>query len=85
MPSDNDMIEAAMRTRLRYQRRMTANRTASQRLADFARLQEASFRVLCASPRGYRHFLERNLRARRVEVVDGVWKPVSPARGAQQA
>jgi hypothetical protein len=85
MLSDNDMIDAAMRIRSRYQRRVRENRTAGERLADFAKLQQASFRVLCASPRGSRHFLERNLRSRRAEVIDGVWKPISPARRAQQA
>ena len=71
--------------RRRYQWRVLADRSADARLADFARLQQRSFRVLQASPRGYRHFLKRNLSARRVEVIDGVWRPVSPARGAQQA
>ncbi len=85
MLTDNDTIDAAIHARSRYRRRVCENRSASDRLADFAKLQEASFRVLGASPRGYRHFLMRNLNSRRVEVIDGVWRPVSPARRSQQA
>ena len=85
MLTDNDTIDAAMRVRSRYQRRVRENRSARDRLVDFAKLQQASFRVLRGSPHGYRHFLERNLNSRRVEVIDGVWRPVSPARRSQQA
>lgn len=85
MLTDGDTIGAAILARSRYQRRLCENRSASERLADFAKLQEASFRLLRASPRGYRHFLKRNLNSRRVEVIDGVWRPVSPARRSQQA
>ncbi len=85
MPTDNENIRAAIDARLRYMRRVRENRSASDRLAAFARLQQASFRVLRASPRGYRHFLERNMSSRRVEVIDGEWRPVSPARRSQQA
>ncbi len=85
MLTDNDKIAAAIGVRSRYQRRVREGRSVTDRLADFARLQRASFNVLRASPRGYRHFLERNLYSRRVEVIDGVWRPVSPARSARQA
>jgi hypothetical protein len=85
MATDNDSINVAINIRSRYMRRMRVSRSASDRLADFAKLQQASFCVLRASPRGYRHFLVRNLRSRRVEVIDGNWRPVSPARRAQQA
>ena len=57
MPSDS--IRAAIDIRTRYMRRVRENRSSGDRLADFAKLQQASFRVLRASPRGYRHFLEQ--------------------------
>jgi hypothetical protein len=81
---DNETIAAAIGNRRRYQRRVLAGRPVGERMAEFAKLQRGSFHVLQASPRGYGHFLRRNLHARRVEVMDGVWKPVSPARRAQQ-
>jgi hypothetical protein len=65
-------------------RRVGSNRSASERLADFAKLQQASFRVLSQSPRGFQEFLRRNMASRRAEVIDGVWRPVSPARCSQQ-
>jgi len=83
--TDAENINAAINVRSRYMRRVRENRSAGDRLANFAKLQEASFRVLRASPHGYRHFLKRNLYSRRVEVIDGEWRPVSPARRSQQA
>lgn len=85
MPSDSESIRAAINIRTRYMRRVRENRSAGDRLADFAKLQQASLSVLRASPRGYQHFLERNLHCRRVEVINGEWKPVSPARRSRQA
>ena len=84
MPTDSESIDAALGIRTRYLRQMRENRTAGQRLAEFAKLQQASFRVLRQSPHGYQHFFRRNLESRRAEVIDGVWRPVSPARRAQQ-
>ncbi|HPM81409.1 MAG TPA: hypothetical protein PLF81_11955 [Candidatus Anammoximicrobium sp.] len=84
MPTGSQSIQAAIDIRTRYMRHVRENRSAAQRLADFARLQEGSFRVLRQSPHGYQYFLRRNLASRRAEVIDGVWKPVSPARRAQQ-
>jgi hypothetical protein len=84
MPTESESIQAAIRIRAQYMRRVQGSRSAGERLADFARLQQASIRVLCESPRGYRHFLLRNLASRRAEVIDGVWRPVSPARRSQQ-
>ena len=84
MATDSDSIHVAIDIRTRYMRHLRENRTADQRLADFAKLQQASFRALRESPRGYQHFLRRNLNSRRAEVIDGVWRPVSPARRAQQ-
>ncbi len=84
MTTDRESIHAAIGLRTRYLRHLCQQRTADQRLADFAKLQQASFRVLRESPRGYQHFLRRNLSSRRAEVIDGEWRPVSPARRAQQ-
>jgi len=85
MSSDSASIRAAIDIRTIYMQRLRENRSAGNRLADFAKLQQASLSVLCASPRGYRHFMARNLHSRRVEVINGKWKPVSPARRSQQA
>jgi hypothetical protein len=84
MQTDNDRIDEAINIRSRYVRRVRENRSAGDRLAEFKKLQQASFRVLRASPRGYQHFLERNLHSRRVEVIDGEWRPVASARRSQQ-
>ena len=84
MPTDSESIHVAINIRSQYMRRVRENRSVDERLADFAKLQQASFRVLRESPRGYRHFLHRNLASRRTEVIDGVWRPVSPARSSQQ-
>ncbi len=83
MASDHESIEAAILARHRFQRRLSEQRTPGERLAELARLQQASFHLLRESPHGYEHFLRRNLESRRVEVIDGVWRPVSPARRAQ--
>jgi|GEM_PF-1529568 len=84
MATDRGSVPLAIDIRTRYLRRLRENRTASGRLAEFAKLQQASFRVLRSSPSGYQHFLRRNMASRRAEVIDGVWRPVSPARRAQQ-
>lgn len=83
MSTDQEMIQEAIGVRLQIMRRQQQTRSVEQRLADFAELQAASFRVLCASPEGFQHFLRRNLTSRRVEVIDGKWRPVSAARRAQ--
>jgi hypothetical protein len=48
-------------------------------------LQIASFELLHSSPEGYRNFLRRNHKSRRVEVIDGVWHPVSADRRTREA
>jgi hypothetical protein len=40
--------------------------SAAKRMERFAALQRAAFALLKASPEGYRHFWQRNLRKRRV-------------------
>ena len=82
MPSER--VDEALERRSRYLRAVREKRSVDERLAEFAKLQQASFRLLRESPDGYRHFLCRNMASRRVEVIDGVWQPVSPARRAQQ-
>ncbi len=84
MPTDSESLQAASDVRSRYMRHRSEDRSADQRLADFAKLQQASFRVLRESPQGYQHFLRRNMASRRAEVIDGVWRAVSPARRSQQ-
>ena len=81
---DRDMLEQAMSLRTRFAHHMRGARSAEQRLGQFAKLQQASFDVLIASPAGYRNFLRRNHHSRRVEVVDGEYQPVSSARRTQQ-
>lgn len=82
MATDGDSIDQAIDIRTRYLRQMCERRTADERLAEAAKLQQVSFRVLRESPSGYQHFLRRNMASRRAEVIDGVWRPVSPARCA---
>ena len=83
MTTEKDDMDAAINLRTRFQRRLNEKRSPGERLAEFAMLQQASFRLLRESPQGYEHFVRRNLESRRVEVVDGVWRPVCPARRAQ--
>lgn len=54
--------------------------TPDERMARFARLQQASFELLRSSAEGYWNYLKRNYTSRSAEVVDGQWRPVSPAR-----
>jgi len=82
--SDAEDIRQALERRSRYRRRIHAERTVEERFACFVALQRASFRALLTSPEGYRRFLQRNYSSRRVEVIDGKWRPVSAARCAQQ-
>lgn len=81
---DRDLLEQAMSLRAKHARHRLGTRSAEQRLGQFAKLQQASFEVLIASPSGYKNFLRRNLLSRRVEVVDGEYRPVSSARRTQQ-
>jgi len=78
------MIEQAMSLRAKYAHHVYGERSAEQRLRQFAKLQQASFEVLIASPVGFQNFLRRNLLSRRVKVVDGEYRPVSFTRRAQQ-
>lgn len=85
MATDHDDIASAIETRTRFERRLRSNESPEERLARFSRLQRQMFDLLRASPDGYRHFLRRNLQSRRVEVIHGEWRPVSPDRHLDQA
>ncbi len=78
-------ITAAIQVRAKFQQRLRDQETPLQRLDRFVRLQQDSFELLRSSPAGLRHFLRRNLRSRRVEVIDGNWRPVSADRRAYEA
>ncbi len=83
MQPDDEQIGEAIARRDRYMRRVRENRSVEERIAAFVELQQAAFRVLRESPDAYQHFLRRNMRSRRVKVIDGKYIPVSPARRAQ--
>ncbi len=81
---EQNKLEQLLNLRNRFARRINGACSAEQRIERFAKLQQASFDVLLASPNGYHNFLRRNLHSRRVEVVDGEYQPVSSDRHAQQ-
>ena len=85
MATGPDDISQAIETRTRFERRLRSKESPEQRIARFIQLQRKSFELLQASPDGYQHFLRRNLQSRRVEVIDGEWRPVSPDRCSDQA
>jgi hypothetical protein len=66
--------------RRKQQQRICHDETVEERFHRFIQLQSASFELLRSSPEGYQNFLRRNHKSRRVEVVDGVWHPVSADR-----
>lgn len=73
-----------------YERLNAAKRDRSKKESDeesiddrmdrFAQLQKASFQLLVSSPNGWQSFLSRNYKARRVEFVNGKWRPISTDR-----
>lgn len=75
----NDITDAIQR-RARAEQRSRNQETGEQRLQRLAQLQQASFALLASSPHGLEHFLRRNMASRRVEVIDGNWRPVSADR-----
>lgn len=76
---------AASRLRSQVQQRLRGQETAEERLKRFAQLQQSSFEPLRSSPAGLEHFLRRNMASRRVEVIDGRWRPVSADRRFDEA
>ena len=85
MATEHDEVSAAIETRTRFARRVRSNESPEQRIARFIQLQRKSFELLQASPDGFQHFLHRNLQSRRMEVIHGQWRPVSPDRRPDQA
>ena len=85
MATGDEEISAAIERRRRFARRMRSGESPEQRLARFVQLQRKSLELLLASPWGAQHFVRRNLQSRRVEEIDGEWRPVSPDRRADQA
>ena len=82
MNTDPVDISAAIQLRSRLQQRLRDQETAEERWTRFVQLQRAAFELLRSSPAGYQNFLRRNMSSRRVEVVNGEWRPVSAARRA---
>ena len=54
----------------RLRRQVAGRATPAERVRDLARLQEATWTILCRSPAGYAHFMRRNFKARAIEVRD---------------
>ncbi|MHB8899500.1 MAG: hypothetical protein ACYC6Y_12190 [Thermoguttaceae bacterium] len=80
MAIGDEEISAAIERRRRFARRMRGGESPEQRLARFVQLQRKLLELLRTSPRGWHHFVRRNLQSRRVEEIDGQWRPVSPDR-----
>jgi uncharacterized protein (DUF2384 family) len=78
-------ISGTLDLRRKRQRRISLDESVEERLERFIKLQTASFELLRSSPEGYRNFLRRNHKSRRVEVIDGVWHPVSVDRRTPEA
>jgi hypothetical protein len=77
---DDASISELLALREKRMRATSLAETPDERMARFARLQQASFELLRSSAEGYRNYLKRNYASRSVEVVDGQWRPVSPTR-----
>lgn len=73
-------IALAIEIRRRRQQHSTSAESVEERFVRFIQLQTASFDLLRKSPEGFQNLLRRNHKSRRVEVVDGVWQPVSAER-----
>lgn len=85
MATGDEEISAAIERRRRFARRMRSGESPEQHLARFLQLQRKLLELVQASPGGGLHFVRRNLQSRRVEEIDGEWRPVSPDRRADQA
>ncbi len=85
MAIDDLDISGTLDLRRQRQQRIGRNESVEERLNRFIELQTASFELLRSSPEGYRNFLRRNHKSRRVEVIDGVWYPVSVDRHTPEA
>lgn len=70
----------ALMAREKAQREKNWRSTPEERMRQLAVLQETAFQWLRRSPKGYRHFLRRNYKSRRAEMIDGTVRPVSADR-----
>jgi len=82
MATSSSDMNAALEAQARFVQKVRSACSAEDRLAEFAKLQQSMMETLGESDAGYKHFLRRNLQSRRVEVIDGQHRPVSPARRA---
>lgn len=78
-------ISAMLELRREHQRRIARGESVEERIDRFIKLQSASIELLRTSPEGFRNFLRRNHKSRRVEVIDGAWHPVSADRRTPEA
>ena len=85
MTDSFDEIRSGFEAREQFERRWREGESPEQRLERFLQLQQQAFEILAASPDGFQHFLRRNYQSRRMEVVNGEWRPVSPDRRSDQA
>lgn len=65
-----DDIAKQLELRDSLRRKLNWANTPEQRVAEFARMQDAARELLRQSPDGYQHFLRRNLKARAIDVRD---------------
>ena len=66
----DDEIARQFAIRDRFRRTLAARETYSERMRKMALLQEATWKALKASPTGWHHFLQRNFKARAIDVVN---------------
>lgn len=85
MTTRNDDIASALAVRDRWRRRLASGETPEQRLMRLSDLHRSAVELLRSSPESWQHFLRRNFKSRRVEVIDGQWRPVSADRCSYRA
>ena len=85
LPEDNSFADDCGRrlsARDRAVQRLNHLRSAEERLDVMEALQQEAFMLLGSSPNGREHFHRKNCHNRRARYINGEWKPVSAARGA---
>jgi dipeptidase len=70
-------ITQMLKRREELQRRKDLQASPEEQMEQLAAIQSATLELLRSSPEGYQHFLRRNYKSRRAEVIDGTWCPVS--------
>lgn len=63
-----EQLEFQLAARDRHRRASAAQQSYEQRMTRFWQMQQSSARYLLASPEGYRRFLQRNFKARAIDV-----------------